>query len=386
MTHGFTPMLAEPGSEIPSGPGWALEPKLNGFRLVAGHHGEPDDDDVWLEARTGTRFTNVPYLNAAIALNTPVDTILDGELYSSRSWGDVQSVVRSKGIHVPDARRPPLDYAVFDLLVLEGEDLRREPLRMRREKLEGLARTWTTERLRLVPQVPASHGEGFYDRCVRLGFEGVMAKKLDSTYRSGRRYPTWVKLKAEYTIDVVVTAIYPSDEPDSWLSQEGLPGALGFSYHDPATGGFTPEVGRVGTGFSREQREDIRDHEVDWLGAVIEVKHMEALPSGSYRHPVFIQRRDDKQAEQATRQGGTQVQTKTKRRVRTPQPDVEGAPESPVRSGSGRVRNLGAMGDGKLNATAAEMEEWLEEGGSDREGVAKLNGELRTRGMDPVGS
>jgi bifunctional non-homologous end joining protein LigD len=368
-------MLATKSEGLPDGDWW-LEPKWNGYRVVAGHHQTDEDSAVWLEIRGGTRIGNLPYLQGTIGLETPVDTILDCELVSDLGWGHVQSVVKRHATHQPTPRSPALWLAVFDLMVLDGDDLRGEPLVDRREALEGLARTWTTDRLKLTPRFPVK--PEVYGKCIELGFEGVVAKRWTARYQPGKRVPHQLKIKAVDSDEAVITRFY-DPEPGSWLEGEGLIGAYGFGFYDPDTDKVA-EVGKAGTGMTRSERRAV---EAAGINAVVEFGFSARLESGSFLHPTHLRIRKDKHYTEVRQPEGEAMPTDLPgggQRFKPPttRPDVEGAPESPVRSGTGRIRNVGAMKDAKLLALSVEMADFTD---SDPEGYNAVQAEVEARGL-----
>ena len=86
-----------------------------------------------------------------------------------------------------------LRYCVFDLLELDGTDLRREPLENRKATLASLLRR-SHAGIQLVEHIEAEHGGTVFDHACRLGLEGIVSKRRDAPYRSGRS-GTWLKVK-----------------------------------------------------------------------------------------------------------------------------------------------------------------------------------------------
>src|SRR5438132_449685 len=196
---------------------------------------------------------------------------------------------------------PALLYA-FDLLAFAGYDLRPLPLERRKAVLE-----------RIVPPVGpikylehfATDGEALYDQVVKLGLEGIVAKKADAPYRSGRS-PNWLKIRADRTDDFVVVGF---TRPKG--SRSGF-GALDLgAYRD----GKLVYAGRVGSGFTAAQLEDVsaaleqgirpkpafagpapQDPGHTWVEPtlVAEVRYKEWTDEGLLRQPVFVRFRDDK--------------------------------------------------------------------------------------------
>jgi bifunctional non-homologous end joining protein LigD len=178
------PCLPSPAKAPPSGPDWIHEIKHDGFRIMA----RRDGTGVRLVSRNGHDFTARFPLAAAPVLALPAHSFLiDGEAI----------VTDDDGLAVFDLIRRQRHGAAavlctFDLIELEGEDLRRAPIEHRKRQLAKLVRT---------PHpgiVLNEHYEGdgdiVYQHACKLGCEGIVSKRLGSPYRSGRS-PHWVKVK-----------------------------------------------------------------------------------------------------------------------------------------------------------------------------------------------
>src|SRR5207244_8920538 len=135
-------------------------------------------------------------------------------------------------------RSTPVIYQAFDLLWVDGEDLRRLPLRERLRRLAAL----------LTPMGAIRRSEGFVGTGVALfeaareqGIEGIVAKRLDSIYQPGARSPAWVKIKAQRTMECVI---------GGWTAgQGGRTKTLGALLIGVYRDGKLQPVGHVGTGF-----------------------------------------------------------------------------------------------------------------------------------------
>ena len=200
------PMAATLTQERFSGPEWIFERKFDGIRLLAFKHGP----EVRLLSRNRLP-QEIPAVAAAIARLPAADAILDGEA----TWG------------------PRVEYHVFDLLWLDGHDLRSLPLDDRRARLARLPLQAPLQRVaRLDEERP-------WELAAREGWEGVIAKRRDSTYES-RRSPHWLKMKCEAAQAFVVGGF-----TDPQGGRVGL-GALLVGYHEGDDFVF---AGKVGTGF-----------------------------------------------------------------------------------------------------------------------------------------
>jgi len=189
-----------------AGPEWIFERKFDGIRLLAFKNGA----DVTLYSRNRLP-QRLPRIADAVA-RLPADTlILDGE----SDW--------FAGEH----------YHVFDILWIDGRDVRSEPLEARLGLLAALPLTPPLERVAALPD------DRPWERACREGWEGVMAKRRGSGYES-RRSPHWLKMKCEATADFTVGGF-----TDPQGGRVGL-GALLVGQFD---GGEFVFAGKVGTGF-----------------------------------------------------------------------------------------------------------------------------------------
>jgi ATP-dependent DNA ligase len=210
------PMAATLTQERFVGSGWTFERKLDGIRLVAFKQG----DDVRLFSRT-RQPRSIPAIEAVIAALPARDLVLDGEL----TW-DV-------GI---------LEYHVFDIPWLDGEDLTSRPLTERRARLDALP--FDPPLVRVPPMDDAEP----WERARREGWEGVIAKRLDSPYEQ-KRSKYWLKMKCEISQDFVVGGF-----TDPQGARAGL-GALLVGYYEGEDFVF---AGKVGTGFDMKMLKDLR--------------------------------------------------------------------------------------------------------------------------------
>ena len=189
--------LCEP-HEVPfSRAGWVFELKYDGFRFLAATDGEP-----LLLTRSGRDVTSAfPELARTLARLPFAGLVLDGEVvvHDERGFPSFQRLQRRAQLSRPhDVRRGaierPASFYAFDLLAAEGHDLRPLPLIVRKTLLTSV-----------LPEVGAfryadhveTQGQPFYEGVVRMGLEGMVAKKADAPYRGGRR-PQWKAMGRGY--------------------------------------------------------------------------------------------------------------------------------------------------------------------------------------------
>jgi bifunctional non-homologous end joining protein LigD len=241
----FQPMLAETRKDAFSDPDWIFELKYDGFRILAVRRGEL----VQLRYRSGADATRLyPEIARALAALPLEGVALDGELVALDEEGKPNFQLLQRRAK----RRRPLDIQAgtvelpvtlfaFDLLAFDDFDVRPIPLRKRKELLGSIVPRQGPIRL-------ADHFEGtgleLYRQVVRLGLEGIVAKRGDSPYRGGKRSDDWLKIPAHrFACFVVVGYTEPKGGGPGF-------GALHLAAFDR---GRLRYAGRVGTGFSQSE-------------------------------------------------------------------------------------------------------------------------------------
>jgi len=212
--------IEDPAKVVPELPGFAIEQKFDGIRA----HAHKSGSRVALFSRTLDDITvQFPELAVALAL-APGEFLLDGEIVAwRRTPGQdgspetegpdaFQRLQRRLGRKAPDPElllEIPTAFIAYDCLARDGQPLFEETWRERRRHLEEIAAAW--ERLRVSEVFAAGTAEemeSLFTLARARGNEGLMLKRLDSTYQAGKRGKTWRKWKkALATLDVVVTAV-----------------------------------------------------------------------------------------------------------------------------------------------------------------------------------
>jgi bifunctional non-homologous end joining protein LigD len=292
---------------VPHGDRWLHEVKYDGYRIIARKSGE----EVALFSRSGLDWT-VRFPAIAKALQSlPCDSaLLDGEIAFVLPSG--LTSFKSLQEHI-DTPHPAFRYFLFDLLSLDGKDWRAKPLLKRKERLHALL----TERSLPDWLVYSDHvlgsGGDFYREACGAGLEGVVSKRADSTYVSGRT-KSWLKTKCHQRAELVIGGYSRS-------SVRGRP----FSSLLLGTfeNGELIYAGKVGTGFSSadldalakrfkplEQSNSpfvevpaIERKDAVWLKPKLacEVEYTEWTRDGRLRHPSFQGLREDKPASDVRR-------------------------------------------------------------------------------------
>jgi bifunctional non-homologous end joining protein LigD len=180
----FDPCLPRPADRPPAGPGWIHEIKHDGFRILAHRRGR----SVRLITRNGHDLADRFPLVAAAIEELPVKScVIDGEAIVCDDGGlAVFELIRS---HRSNAVAV---LCAFDLLEVNGEDIRREPLEDRKRRLAGLLRL-PHEGIAINEHF-SGDGAVIYQHACALGCEGIVSKRLGSAYRAGRS-AHWLKVK-----------------------------------------------------------------------------------------------------------------------------------------------------------------------------------------------
>jgi len=235
------PQLATLVEEAPDGDAWIHEIKLDGYRVLC----RIDGPDVQLTTRRANDWTaSFPTLARAARQLHVRDALIDGEVVVLDSGGlsSFQSLQNALG----RGREKDVVYFAFDLLFLDGRDLRELPLLERKAMLaDVLAKA--PPMIRYTDHVEGD-GPTFFAQACRLSLEGIVSKRCDAPYRSGRT-KDWLKVKCLNRQEFVVAGF---TDPEGGRSGFG---ALVLGVHEK--GGALRHVGRVGTGFSAATLEDL---------------------------------------------------------------------------------------------------------------------------------
>lgn len=194
----LAPMLLTSARTWPAGDGWVLEPKWDGYRMVA----SIGSGTARCWTRHGTRLTaGVAEILEDLG-ELPDDSVLDGELVALAPGADGrpgQDFNQLSGAVF--GRHPtPLCFVIFDAPHLAGEQLTARPWHERRAALEATVNlSRAVSLIDVLAATPKVH-EGL----LQLGFEGSVLKRRDGTYRPGQRSSTWRKLKTRSTTTAVI--------------------------------------------------------------------------------------------------------------------------------------------------------------------------------------
>lgn len=289
--------------------GWSnydMEPKYDGMRVAIRKIG----NDVVVYGRSWDEYTeHVPHLVEKIR-EIDVDIHLDGEIVFVRDMFefegqdvpivDFNQTMRIMGSNAPKAVTKQSEvglvkFVIFDIMQIGSIDLTSKSDEERRKSLEALVSDPSAlgPDFILTPRW-SQWNPDYVDTLIKAGAEGVMMKNRNAIYSGKRPNKTWYKIKREDTFDVIVMGTYEGTGKHS-----GRLGGLKFGACASVSSGKLEYVGRVGGGFSDEEREQLWGSRNELVGKVIEIKCNDVVGSGMYktpRHPQFVCFRIDKLA------------------------------------------------------------------------------------------
>ncbi|MEO7457844.1 MAG: DNA ligase D [Gemmatimonadaceae bacterium] len=322
------PMLAESRDGAFTNDDWIFELKLDGYRLIAAKRG----NDALLLTRKGLDYTHVfPEIARAVKALPHESCILDGEVVCLDDEGKPSfSRLQRRGRlqNSLDIGRAAVElqatYFAFDLIAFDDFDLRElSLLERRRLLLEAVPKMGAVRGLDYI----AREGELMFREVSKLGLEGIIAKRANSTY-SARRSSNWLKIKADRTGDFVIVG---------YTQPKGGRAFIGALQLAEFVEGRLCYVGRVGTGLDDTLLHELmvmlapdirRDapcfgmavtpgdeplpseaipdtKTTTWVEPryVCEVTYREITPDGLLRHSSFVRMRDDKRPDECERTG-----------------------------------------------------------------------------------
>lgn len=291
-----TPQLATLSQTLPKGKEWVYEIKYDGYRML----GYVEKDKVKLLSRNNIDYTN-KFKDIILSLGEIEEDsfVVDGEIVVFDDTGRSDFGLLQESIK--HGKYKPY-YVIFDLLALNGEDLRELPLLERKTKLERLL--FKAEN-NLIYSSHVNKGKECFEFAKKNNLEGIVAKKINSSYLS-KRSEEWLKIKC-YLRQEFVVAGYTTTEKNEHIS------ALLLGYYKDKKLVY---VGKVGTGFNAKDKqelhksfqkyirkscpfvENIKEKNVTWISPhfVAEIQYSELTKDNLLRQPSFIGIRKDKNA------------------------------------------------------------------------------------------
>ncbi|MEI9852886.1 MAG: DNA ligase D [Sphingomonas sp.] len=303
------PQLATLVDAVPAGNSWMHEIKFDGYRALAAVSGPK----VIVYTRTGLDWTDkfAPLAERLAALDLP-SCLIDGEIVAYGADGNPDFSALQKVLkrgHGAQGKDDALSFHAFDLLSLDGEDLKSLPNIERKERLEAL----------LIDAQPPIHvadhvigsGEKLFKAMCGAGQEGIIAKRIDAPYR-GQRTRNWVKVKCTLRQEFVILG---------WAKSTAKGRPFSSLLLGQREGDALVYKGKVGTGFDGDMLDELAKtmaplaqkeapaevprpeaRGAQWIAPslVAEIAFAEFTGDGHVRHGSFVTLREDKEAEAVT--------------------------------------------------------------------------------------
>lgn len=313
QTRFIEPMLLQRTDKLPESPEWQYELKWDGYRAIAFN----SSGKLALRSRNDNDFL-LRYANIAKALaKLPDETVIDGEIVAVDAEGKPSFQTLQNSASGVDLR-----FFVFDLLMFAGKDVRNEPLAVRRELLEKKVLPKLKEPILYSPALDASLADLVHSVKTQ-GFEGLVAKRIDSKYEPGERSGAWLKMRVNRGQEFVIAGYTDGNPFDALIFGYYEDGKL--IYAARTRNGFSPRVrqdlmkcfkslqikecpfanlpeaksGRWGAGLTAKRMVDCRWLKPELVG---QFEFVEWTGENHLRHSRFIALRDDKRAKDVRRE------------------------------------------------------------------------------------
>jgi bifunctional non-homologous end joining protein LigD len=355
----------------PSGEGWCHEIKFDGYRVQLRVEG----GEATLKTRKGLDWTDKFQAIAKEGSSLP-DTLIDGEIVALDHNGAPEFSALQAAIS--DGKTDNLIFFAFDLLFADGEDIRRVPLGERKERLKKLLEARAKGKSKVIRYVEhfETGGDAILQSACKLSLEGIVSKKLDAPYRSGRS-ENWTKAKCRAGHEVVL---------GGWKTTNGKFRSLMAGVH---RGDHLAFVGMVGTGFGQDTVRRImpalkaaasnkspfggkdapkKTRDVHWLKPelVAEIEFAGFTGDGNIRQAAFKGLRQDKPANEV--EAEKPAMTKIAKPTAKSAANTAAKSGKPPRPGSSNGKSAEVMG---VVISKPDKELWPDAG--DGEGVTKLD-------------
>ena len=289
-------MLAKNTDEPFDDKDWLFEIKWDGYRAIA----EKNKNKILLYSRNGISFLSIYPIVADQLLNIKEDVVIDGEIVVINDKGKPDFQLLQ---HYAENQDHPIQYYIFDLLKLNGHDTTGLSLIERKELLQKIIPK--NEVIKYSDHI-LEKGKSFFKVSKEKDLEGIMAKKMDSKYYTGKRTSDWLKIKHHKTQEAIVAGYTQPSGARKYF------GALILAIKD---GKKLKYIGHTGSGFNQDSLKEMYEtlqplvqekspfdekiktnSTVTWVkpDLICEVKFAEITWDGKLRQPIFLHLRDDK--------------------------------------------------------------------------------------------
>jgi bifunctional non-homologous end joining protein LigD len=333
----IAPQLATQASKAPAGADWLNELKLDGYRIQA----RLDQGNVKLLTRTGLDWTHrIKTIASEVSALLAQSALLDGEVVvlsedGNTSFADLQAAFQE------DVRKP-LTYFLFDLLHLNGHNLRNAPLSDRKALLARLLKN-AGQNLRFSEHLN-SDASAVFEKACELHAEGIIVKRADAPYSSGRT-TSWLKLKCIHEQEFVIGGFTLPAKGHAGI--HGI-GSLLLGYYDDSR--RLIYAGRTGTGFTQKTHALIRTQLEDLRGSSNPFAQM---PAEARRGAIWIKPTLVAQVRFATWTADNLVRQASFQGLREDKPASEVRREEPVLKPRTARQNSGSNSESKQASHSA---------------------------------
>lgn len=297
----FRPMMAKLDTKVFDNEDWIYERKLDGYRAI-GYTG----NKAKLISRNEIDFSSNYQKIVDLLKAVPKKAVLDGELIieDAENKSSFQNIQHYDG----DTKQLKLKYYVFDLLSLEGHDLRNMELIKRKQLLKSFLSTVNSPDIIYHDHIEGK-GAGLFEKAKKEGWEGIIGKDSHSLYHSGKRTDSWLKFKLQNSQEAIICG---------YTAPAGSRKYFGSLILGIKPGEYIQYIGNCGTGFSDagikelyDQLKPLETHKkpfdekisrttkITWVEPklVCEVWYSEWTADKHLRHPVFKGLRADKKSD-----------------------------------------------------------------------------------------
>jgi bifunctional non-homologous end joining protein LigD len=295
-------MLAKETEKAFDDKDWLFEIKWDGYRAIA----EKKEKEILLYSRNGISFQQTYPIVVDQLKHISADAVLDGEIVVLNDKGQPSFQFLQ---HYSENQDRPIQYQIFDLLELNGQNTTGLSLIERKELLHKIIPE--NEVIKYSDHIPEK-GKSFFTVTEENGLEGILAKKMDSKYYPGKRSPEWLKIKHHKTQEAIIAG---------YTAPSGSRKFFGALILASQEGNHFKYIGHTGTGFNEVGLKDMYEllqplvqkespfnekiktnSPVTWVKPelICEVKFTEITSDGMFRHPVFLHLREDKTINEVT--------------------------------------------------------------------------------------